>query len=216
MKRHLLLLLTLAVSACGLPSADAALVRADTTVRFAPEWEFTRGTLAPTLAERGMVVTTDRVASEIGAEILRRNGNAVDAAVAVHFALAVINPEAGNIGGGGFLVARMADGTTASLDFRETAPMAATRDMFLEADGSVGTRSLAGHLAAGVPGSVAGMWEAHRRFGSLPWAELVAPSIALADGIVVHERLAASLRAYEGRLSRYPSPTALPWASTIE
>jgi gamma-glutamyltranspeptidase / glutathione hydrolase len=210
MNRFLALLLAAAAAGCGLPSADAAQARADTTVVFPPEWEITRESLAPTLARRGMVVTTDRVASEIGAEILRRGGNAVDAAVAVHFALAVVNPEAGNIGGGGFLVARMADGTVAALDFREAAPMAATRDMYLEADGSVSaTRSLVGHLAAGVPGSVAGMWEAHRRFGSLPWADLLAPAVALAQGLVVHERLASSLAAYENRLGRYPATAAV-------
>jgi gamma-glutamyltranspeptidase / glutathione hydrolase len=207
MTRWLAVLLTAGASACGLPSADAAQGRADTAaVAFPAGWDFTRDRVAPTLAARGMVASTDRVASEIGAEVLRRNGNAVDAAVAVHFALAVVNPEAGNVGGGGFLVARMADGTTAALDFRETAPMAATRDMFLDADGHVHpTRSLVGHLAAGVPGSVAGMWEAHRRFGTLPWAELLAPAIALAEGVVVHERLAVSLRTHEERLTEFPS-----------
>lgn len=199
----LLLPLSLSLPGCG-PSgpsrADAA--QAD-TVTFAPGWEFPRGSMAAVNASRGMVVTTDRVASEVGAEILRRGGNAVDAAVATHFALAVVNPEAGNIGGGGFLVVRMADGTTASLDFREAAPLAATANMFLDSAGNVTDRSLIGHLASGVPGSVAGMWEAHRRFGSLPWAELVQPAVALAEGIVVHERLAGSLRSYEDRLGRY-------------
>src|SRR3954468_16735191 len=165
------------------------------SVRFPAKWDFQRGSIAPVIASRGMVVSTDRVASEVGAEILRRNGNAVDVAVAMHFALAVVNPEAGNIGGGGFMVVRMADGTTAALDFREAAPMRATRDMYLDAQGNVSdTLSLVGHLASGVPGSVAGMWEAHRRFGKLPWADLVQPAINLAEGIVVHERLAGSLR----------------------
>lgn len=200
-----LLLLTLAPAACGPSGPARAEAAADDTVRFAADWEFPRGSISPTLAARGMVVTTDRVASEVGAEVLRRNGNAVDAAVATHFALAVVNPEAGNIGGGGFMVVRMADGTTASLDFREAAPLAATRDMFLDSLGNVSdSLSIVGHKAAGVPGSVAGMWEAHKRFGSLPWAELVQPAIALAEGIVVHERLASSLRSYEDRLSRYP------------
>ncbi|HEU0014971.1 MAG TPA: gamma-glutamyltransferase [Longimicrobium sp.] len=207
-----LLALSPVLAACGPggPRAADAAVAQDTGIAFPPEWEFQRGSLAPTLASRGMVVTTDRVASEIGAEILRRNGNAVDAAVATHFALAVVNPEAGNIGGGGFLVVRMADGTTASLDFREAAPGRATRDMFLDSAGNVAdSLSLVGHLASGVPGSVAGMWEAHRRFGALPWAELVAPAIALAEGIVVHERLAGSLRTYEERLRRYPATAAV-------
>src|SRR5687767_1194839 len=140
-----------------------------------------------------MVSTTDRVASEIGAEVLRRGGNAVDAAVATHFALAVVNPEAGNIGGGGFMVVRMADGQTAALDFREKAPLAANRNMYLSDGGAPADRSVVGHFAAGVPGSVAGMWAAHQRLGSLPWPELVQPAVNLADGIVVHERLATSL-----------------------
>jgi gamma-glutamyltranspeptidase / glutathione hydrolase len=202
-------LLALAASAGCAPERDAwaaGASAADTTYRFAPGWDFQRDQIAPVLASRGMVVTTDRVASEIGAEVLRRGGNAIDAAVATHFALAVVNPEAGNIGGGGFLVVRMADGTTAALDFREAAPKGATRDMYLEADGSVSdSLSLVGHLAAGVPGSVAGMWEAHKRFGKLRWAEVVQPAITLAEGIVVHERLANSLRAYEDRLRRYPA-----------
>jgi gamma-glutamyltranspeptidase/glutathione hydrolase len=202
----LLLLATLGPAACGPSGAPRAHAAQADTVSFPLEWDFPRGAISPVTASRGMVVTTDRVASEVGAEILRRNGNAVDAAVATHFALAVVNPEAGNIGGGGFLVVRMADGTTASLDFREMAPMAASADMFLDSAGNVSdTLSLQGHLASGVPGSVAGMWEAHRRFGSLPWADLLQPAIALAEGIVVHERLALSLRAYEERLARYPA-----------
>jgi gamma-glutamyltranspeptidase/glutathione hydrolase len=202
----LLLLAALAPAACGPTGAPRAHAAQADTVRFPLEWDFPRGAIAPVTASRGMVVTTDRVASEVGAEILRRNGNAVDAAVATHFALAVVNPEAGNIGGGGFLVVRMADGTTASLDFREMAPMAASADMFLDSAGNVSdTLSLQGHLASGVPGSVAGMWEAHKRFGSLPWADLLQPAIHLAEGIVVHERLASSLRSYEERLARYPA-----------
>jgi gamma-glutamyltranspeptidase / glutathione hydrolase len=184
-------------------AGEGAAAAADTAV-FPAGWEFPRSMLAPTLASQGMVVTTDRVASEIGADVLRRGGNAVDAAVAVHFALAVINPEAGNLGGGGFMIVRMGDGTTAALDFRETAPLAATRDMFLDAAGNPTEKSLVGHLAAGVPGSVAGMWEAHRRFGSLPWAELVQPAVNLAQGIVVHERLALSLQRHQDRLGGFP------------
>ncbi|HEU0077617.1 MAG TPA: gamma-glutamyltransferase [Longimicrobiaceae bacterium] len=180
-----------------------------TQLRFAEGWAFPVGSITAVTATGGMVSTTDRVASEIGAEVLRRGGNAVDAAVATHFALAVVNPEAGNIGGGGFLVVRLADGTTAALDFREAAPLRATRDMFLDARGELTDRSLVGHLAAGVPGSVAGMWEAHRRFGSLPWAELVQPAVNLAEGIVVHERLAGSLRAYEERFRRFPATAAV-------
>lgn len=206
--------LTVLLAACAppppgsAPMAFAPAASADTAVRFPAGWAFPRSAVAPTQASRGMVVTTDRVASEVGAEILRRGGNAVDAAVATHFALAVVNPEAGNIGGGGFLVARMRDGTAVALDFREKAPGAATRDMYLDAQGNVTEAALVGHRAAGVPGSVAGMWEAHRRFGSLPWAELVQPAVNLAEGIVVHERLALSLGRYEGRLRRYPATAA--------
>ena len=156
-----------------------------------------------THGRHGMVTTTDRVASEVGVEVLRRGGNAIDAAVATHFALAVVNPEAGNIGGGGFMVLRTADGQTAALDFREKAPIAATADMYLNAQGEVTDRSRIGHLAAGVPGSVAGVWAAHQRFGSLPWPELIEPAVNLAEGIVVHDRLAESLQRFEGDLRRY-------------
>jgi len=159
---------------------------------FPENWSYTRGG-SPVTAERAMVVTTDELASQVGVDVLRAGGNAVDAAVAVHFALAVVNPEAGNIGGGGFMVVRMEDGTTAALDFRETAPLASTRDMFLDAAGNSTNRSLVGHLAAGVPGSVAGMWAAHERFGSLPWAELLAPAVRLAEGFDVRPRFLASL-----------------------
>jgi len=169
------------------------------------DWPFRASRVAATFGSKGMVSTTDRVASEIGAEIIRRGGNAIDAAVATHFALAVVNPEAGNIGGGGFMIVRMADGTSAALDFREKAPLAATRDMYLAADGSPTDRSLVGHLAAGVPGSVAGMWAAHQRFGSLRWQDLIEPAITLAEGLVVHERLASSLREYQDRLQKYPT-----------
>jgi gamma-glutamyltranspeptidase/glutathione hydrolase len=179
----------------------------DTTRFFAPAWEYPRGSISPVKSVNGMVVTTDRMASEVGAEILRRGGNAVDAAVATHFALAVVNPEAGNIGGGGFMVVRMADGTTASLDFREMAPGRATRDMFLDAAGNVTNRSTEGHLAAGVPGSVAGMWEAHKRFGKLPWAELVEPAVNLAQGIVVSQRLAQSF--YNNRKELVKNPETM-------
>jgi gamma-glutamyltranspeptidase/glutathione hydrolase len=202
----LLLLAALAPSGCGPAGARSIEAAQADTIAFPLGWDFPRGSIAPVTASRGMVVTTDRVASEVGAEILRRGGNAVDAAIATHFALAVVNPEAGNIGGGGFMVVRMADGTTAALDFRETAPLAATANMFLDSLGNVSdSLSLVGHRAAGVPGSVAGMWEAHRRFGSLPWAELVEPSVHLAEGIVVHERLANSLRSMEDRLFRFPA-----------
>jgi gamma-glutamyltranspeptidase/glutathione hydrolase len=161
------------------------------------------------VAYRGMVVSTDSLASRAGVEILRRGGNAVDAAVAVMFALAVVNPEAGNLGGGGFMVVRMADDTVAALDFREKAPLAATRDMFLDERGEATDESLVGHLAAGVPGTPMGMWEAHGRFGTRLWEELLDPAIRLAEGFVVTPRF---LEALDGEmvadLSRFPASAA--------
>ncbi len=145
--------------------------------------------------------TTDVLATEVGIRILEAGGSAVDAAIAVSFALAVVNPEAGNLGGGGFMVLRMADGSTAALDYRETAPLAATRDMYLDEAGELTNASVLGHLAAGVPGTVMGMWEAHRRHGTLPWEALVGPAVALADGFEVHERFARSIRGAQRSLS---------------
>lgn len=163
----------------------------------------------PVVVRRAMVVSTDDYATEVGIEVLRAGGNAVDAAVAVHFALAVVNPAAGNIGGGGFMVLRTADGTTAALDFREKAPLAATRDMFLDSLGELTDRRLVGHLASGVPGSVAGMWEAHRRFGSLPWAELLEPAVELARGFEVTERFLGWFEPEQVRgLARFPASAA--------
>jgi len=148
---------------------------------------------SPVTAANGVVVSTDQLASQVGVDILQSGGNAVDAAVAVQFALAAVNPEAGNIGGGGFMVLHTADGGSAALDFREKAPAAATRDMYLDADGNMTDLSVMGHLAVGVPGTVQGMWEAHQRFGSLPWNDLVAPAVALAQGFEVKERFLMSL-----------------------
>ncbi|RMG21499.1 MAG: gamma-glutamyltransferase [Bacteroidetes bacterium] len=128
-----------------------------------------------------MVVSAHPLASQVGADILRRGGNAVDAAVGVQFALAVVYPVAGNIGGGGFMVVRQQDGTAFTLDFREKAPSAAFRDMYLDAEGNaIAEKSRLGHLAAGVPGSVAGMFAAHDSLGSLPMKELIQPAIDLA------------------------------------
>ncbi|MHC2991279.1 gamma-glutamyltranspeptidase [Pontibacter sp. HJ8] len=142
-----------------------------------------------------MVVSAHPDASNIGLEILRKGGNAYDAAIATQFALAVCYPVAGNIGGGGFLVYRHHTGETGALDFREKAPAAASRDMYLDSLGNVVTDlSLLGHLAAGVPGSVDGMVKMHEKLGSLPFAELVQPAIDLARrGVVLTEREARML-----------------------
>jgi gamma-glutamyltranspeptidase/glutathione hydrolase len=153
-----------------------------------------------------MVATTDRYASEVGAAVLRSGGNVVDAAVAVALALAVVNPEAGNVGGGGFLVVRTAGGELGALDFRSRAPASASRDMFLDTRGSPTEASVLGHRAAAVPGSVQGLWQAHRRFGTLPWQALVEPAVGLARGFVVHERFVRSLAERIVRdLARFPS-----------
>ncbi len=131
--------------------------------------------------KNGMVVSAHPSASKVGLDILKKGGNAIDAAVAVQFALAVVYPSAGNIGGGGFMVYRSADGEVASLDFREKAPGKASRDMYLDAAGNpVTAKSLYGHLAAGVPGSVDGMVQAHAKYGKLSWAEVVQPALDLA------------------------------------
>lgn len=144
--------------------------------------------------KNGLVVSAHPAASAVGVGILREGGNAVDAAVAVQFALAVVYPNAGNLGGGGFMVIRQAGGTTASLDFREMAPGKAHRDLYLDGKGEVIPRlSLDGQLAAGVPGTVAGMETAHEKYGKLSWDKLVAPAIRLA-------RYGFSLTAAQARL----------------
>jgi gamma-glutamyltranspeptidase/glutathione hydrolase len=159
---------------------------------------------------RAMVASDAPHATRVGLDVLRAGGNAVDAAIATAFALAVVYPEAGNIGGGGFMVAHMADGTRAALDFREKAPLAATRDMYLDARGEPTDRSLTGHLAAGVPGSVAGLWEAHRRFGTRPWEELIAPAIGLARfGFQVDDAFTASVAGAAERLRRFDASALL-------
>ena len=164
----------------------------ESAVTFPAEWRYPSSESAVT-AQNGMVVTTDEYATQVGVEVLRAGGNAIDAAIAVQFALAVVNPEAGNIGGGGFMVVRTESGETEALDYREKAPLAATRDMYLDADGNLTNKSVIGHLAAGVPGTVSGMWAAHERFGTLPWADLVQPAIDLAEGFEVNERFLGSL-----------------------
>lgn len=134
------------------------------------------------IAENGMVVSAHPLASEVGVAILKKGGNAFDASVATFFALAVVYPRAGNIGGGGFAVYRTAEGETATLDFREKAPALAHRDMFLDKKKQPITKlSLIGHLASGVPGAVDGMVELHKKKGSMAWADLVQPAIDLAQ-----------------------------------
>jgi len=158
----------------------------------------------PVAAEHGMVVSSQFTASEIGAEVLEMGGNAVDAAVATAFALAVTLPSAGNIGGGGFLVYHGADGEVTSFNFREKAPLAATTDMYLGPDGEILNNSNhSGPLSVGVPGTVAGLWLAHQRLGNLPWADLVAPAVRLArEGIP----MTRAMLGFTGRLAETREP----------
>ncbi len=136
----------------------------------------------PAPARNGMVVSSHYLASEAGREVLRKGGNAVDAAVATAFALAVTLPSAGNIGGGGFLVYHGADGKATTFNFREKAPLAATPEMFLDENGKIRDNSNhEGPLSVGVPGTVAGLWMAHQRLGSRPWAELLQSAVDLAE-----------------------------------
>ena len=146
-----------------------------------------------------MVVSAHFLASEVGAEVLKNGGNAFDAAVAVNFALAVVYQQAGNIGGGGFMVYRTTSGDTGTLDFRERAPFKASRDMYLDENGEViKGMSLKGHFAVGVPGSVAGMVALHERFGTQPWDALIRPAITLAqDGFVLTEKAARGFNRFQ-------------------
>lgn len=146
-------------------------------------------------SKNGMVVSTHPIASEIGLQILQKGGNAIDAAVAVNFALAVCHPAAGNIGGGGFLVYRTAKGKSFALDYREKAPQKASRDMYLDSTGAVTPgKSFIGIFSAGVPGTVNGMVAMHRKFGHLAWAEVIQPAIDLAvNGVILTEKEARGL-----------------------
>jgi gamma-glutamyltranspeptidase/glutathione hydrolase len=152
----------------------------------------------------GMVVSARLEASQVGVDILKKGGNAVDAAVAVQFALAVVYPNAGNLGGGGFMVYRSAKGETNSLDFREKAPAAASRNMYLDSLGQpLVDKSLYGTLAPGVPGSVAGMYEAHQKYGKLKWADLIEPAVQLAqNGFEVTAKQAAELNKLRADFTR--------------
>lgn len=162
----------------------------------------------PVESTRGMVTSASEVASRIGVEILQKGGNAVDAAVATGLALAVTYPRAGNLGGGGFLLLRLADGRSTAIDFRERAPGGANRDMYLDAEGNVvAGRSTVGHLATGVPGTVAGFALALEKYGSgrISWADVVEPARRLAaEGITVTPALARDLRASENLLGKFP------------
>jgi gamma-glutamyltranspeptidase/glutathione hydrolase len=153
-----------------------------------------------------MVVSAHPLASAAGVDVLKQGGNTIDAAVAVGFALAVVLPDAGNIGGGGFIVYRDSSGGVRALDYRETAPGAARHDMYLDSAGNVSDESVTGHRAAGVPGSVAGLYEAWRQAGSLPWPALLAPAIRLArEGHRVDAERSGDIASDASRLARFPA-----------
>ena len=178
----------LAADGSYLPAADRV------PAVFPAAWRHKSGR-APVFGAHAMVASDAPLGSAAGVEILKRGGNAVDAAVAVGFAIAVAYPEAGNIGGGGYMVIHMADGRAAALDYREMAPLAATRDMYLDANGKLTDRSVVGPMASGVPGAVAGLTAALAKYGTMSLADVMGPAIRYAeDGIVVDSALANSFR----------------------
>lgn len=184
LKRTILLLLVVIIVACQ-PKKDER--------------------LTGLLADSAMVVCAHPIASKVGVDILRKGGNAIDAAVAVQFALCVVFPEAGNIGGGGFMLMRQANGKFSALDYREKAPAKASRDMYLDSAGNV-IKGLSerGELASGIPGSVSGMIEMHQKYGVLPWKEVVQPAIDLAlNGVALTERAASDLNYIQDELKQY-------------
>ena len=167
----------------------------------------TLGARQPVRAKHGMVVARERHATDVGESILEAGGNAVDAAVAVAFTLAVTHPYAGNLGGGGFMLVRFADGKSSFLDFRERGPAAASRNMYLGPDGHPTADSLVGYRASGIPGTVRGMAYAHQKWGKTPWKKLLNPAVALAEkGFPVSWGLSQSLqsKSVSEKLGKFP------------
>ncbi|ELN2737273.1 gamma-glutamyltransferase [Pluralibacter gergoviae] len=168
----------------------------------------------PVRAQNGMVASVDAAATRVGVSVLKQGGNAVDAAVAVGYALAVTHPQAGNLGGGGFMLIRLKDGRTTAIDFREMAPAAASRDMFLDAQGNPdGKKSLTSHLASGTPGTVAGLSMALEKYGTMPLDKVIAPAITLAkEGLIVNDALADDLKTYGSEvLPQHANSKAIFW-----
>ncbi len=165
----------------------------------------------PVKARHGMVVSSHHLASDVGVQVLKEGGNAIDAAIATGFALAVTHPAAGNIGGGGFMVVRTADGKVTAFDFRETAPAAATEGMYLDENGQYTKETNhEGYLSVGVPGTVAGFFLAHEKLGSLPMEKLLAPAVALAeDGFPLSWELADDFRELRDAFAKYPASAAV-------
>jgi gamma-glutamyltranspeptidase/glutathione hydrolase len=199
---HFVLILIFAASIVPLPQATRVVIPSTATVVAASR--------EPVRAQHGMVASTNEVASRVGVDVLKRGGNAVDAAIAIAFALAVTHPSAGNLGGGGFMMIRLKSGKTTAIDYREMAPEAATRDVYLDKAGNVIEGEggpLVGYRASGVPGTVRGMELALKKYGSgkLSWSQLLEPARRLAaGGIVVTYSLARSLRGTRDYLSQYP------------
>jgi gamma-glutamyltranspeptidase/glutathione hydrolase len=203
-------LLALTIAACEWPAtksasrAEAPAIPERRVPVFPAEWPWQPGAKA-TFAAQAMVASDDPIASAAGVDVMRAGGNAVDGAVATAFALAVTYQEAGNIGGGGYIVLRMADGRTDAIDFREMAPGKATRNMYLDAQGNKTDKSLDGPLASGVPGSVAGLTTVLAKYGTLPLRTVMQPAIRLAeDGFVVSENFARSVRNDSARIAKFP------------
>ncbi|WP_310571570.1 gamma-glutamyltransferase [Gemmatimonas sp.] len=217
------LVLSLSISVLGAcaqsatPAATSSAEPAREAARFPDGWRLSAGA-SSTFAPHAIAVSNSPEASAAAAEIMKAGGNAVDAAVALGFALAVTWPEAGNIGGGGYSIVHMADGRTAAIDYREVAPLAATRNMYLDANGKVTDRSIEGHLASGVPGAVAGLSMLLETFGTMSLSRVMQPAIALArEGFVIDTALAGSMSRAATTVSRnspvtpyFPNGKALP------
>jgi gamma-glutamyltranspeptidase / glutathione hydrolase len=215
--------MTLLAAALGCYAAGPA-IPPRVAAMFPAGWRFRAGEPA-VFAKHAMVVSNSDIASQVGADIMRRGGNAVDAAVAVGFAMTVTYPVAGNIGGGGFMVIRLASGESVALDYREVAPRGASRNMYLDSAGKLTDASIVGHLSVGVPGSVAGMAEALRKYGTMSLAEVIAPAITLAeDGWVIDSSFSrglssdsALLTRFEGKRVFYPAGVPLaPGARLVQ
>lgn len=213
-----LALLNLAACGAAPPQAasapPAAVVQTASAQAASAAYDFDMDVFHPVVAHSGMVATEQALASQIGLDILKAGGNAVDAAVAIGFALAVALPNAGNLGGGGFMMVYDArTGKSVALDFRETAPSQASRDMYLDAQGEVvDGKSLYTHYAVGVPGTVKGMEHALKRWGTMPLAQVVAPAANLAErGFPVSETLAKVLVQEKKNMGKWPATQAIFW-----
>jgi gamma-glutamyltranspeptidase / glutathione hydrolase len=192
-----------AVLSTSLPGQTPVPSNATAPAVFPATWKYPAGKSAA-FAEHAMVASSSRLAAKAGVEVLKAGGNAIDAAVAVGFALTVVYPEAGNIGGGGFMVIRLADGRMQTLDYRETAPAASFRNMYIDSAGRLTNFSIVGRSASGTPGVVAGLVAAHERYGALPLAKVMEPAIRLAsDGFVVDSGVARSINGSRALLRQY-------------